>query len=212
MMREDDFIAHRFHRWQGPIILSHGTRDKNWVLFPERINGQFAVLHSIIGETDDQVRIEYTHDLSTLSKRRFDSPDPQKVSDRMVAWHTHVRSAGPPPLRTDRGWLVLYHAHDTKDPSHYKVGAMLLDLSDPSRVLHRAQAPVIAPSEHYENDGKPGIVYSCGAVVDDGVLYVYYGGGDKVVCVATTHLETFLDALIQGAQPQFDIEITTQTS
>ncbi len=212
MMSESDFLARRFHRWHGPIILSHGVRDKNWVLFPEKINGQFAVLHSILGETDDRVRIEYTDDLTTLSKRRFESPDPQKIPDHRVAWHVHVRSAGPPPLRTDRGWLVFYHAHDTVDPSHYKVGAMLLDLNDPTRVIARAAGPVLVPNEHYENAGKPGIVYMCGATIQDDTLFVYYGGADKVVCVATTHLDHFLDALVSGNQPEFEIEAQTQTT
>lgn len=210
-MSEEDFLAKRFHKWQGPIILSHGFRDKNWVLFPEKIHGQFAVLHSILGDTDDEVRIEYTDNLSTLSTRRFESPDPQKVKDKQVAWHVHTRSAGPPPIRTDHGWLVLYHAHDSKDPSHYKVGAMLLDLADPTRVLYRAAGPVISPDEQYENDGKPGIVYTGGAVVRDGILYVYYGGADKVVCVATAHLETFLKAIIEGDQPELEIAVETQT-
>jgi len=53
---------------------------------------------------------------------------------------------------------------------------MLLDLNDPTKVLYRASAPVLAPDESYENDGKPGIVYAGGAVVRDGKLFVYYGG------------------------------------
>lgn len=207
----EDFLAKRFMQWQGPFILSHGTRDKNWVLFPQKIGGQFAVLHSIIGETDDRVRIEYTDDLTTLRERTFPSPDPQKMRDHQVAWHVHTRSAGPPPLRTDKGWLVLYHAHDTQEPSKYKVGAMLLDLVDPTRVLYRAVAPVISPDAHYENDGKPGIVYAGGAAVRDGILYVYYGGADKVVCVATAHLETFLEAIIEGDQPSLETTLPAQT-
>jgi predicted GH43/DUF377 family glycosyl hydrolase len=196
----DDFLAKRFYKWDGPHILSHGNRDKNWVLFPEKIHGKFAVLHSIIGDTDDRVRIEYTDDLTTLSKRQFESPDPQKVPDRPIAWHMHVRSAGPPPLRTDRGWLVFYHAND-RENHKYKVGAMLLDLADPTRIRARAAAPVLEPDYPYENHGKPGIVYSGGATIQAGQLYVYYGGADKVVCVATANLKEFLDALIAGSQP-----------
>lgn len=208
----EDFLAKRFVSWQGPFILSHGTRDKNWVLFPDKIGGQFAVLHSIIGETDADVRIEYTDDLTTLRERHFYSPDPQKSKDHRVAWHVHTRSAGPPPLRTEKGWLVLYHAHDAHEPSKYKVGAMLLDLVDPSKVLYRAVAPVISPDAHYENEGKPGIVYAGGAVVRGDTLYVYYGGADKVVCVATAHLATFLDAIIAGNQPILESTELAQTA
>ena len=197
-MSEDDFLAKRFDKWGGPIILSHGGREKNWMLFPEKINGKFAVLHGIIDNDVNRVRIEYTDDLETFSQEKFETIDPQKVPDSQIAWHTHVRSAGPPPIRTDRGWLVLYHAHEAKEPSRYKLGAMLLDLDDPTKILHRAIAPILSPDEQYENDGKPGIVYACGAVVRDGKLFVYYGGADKVICVATAPLRDFLNALVEG--------------
>jgi len=200
-MSTEDFLAERFDAWRGPVILSHSDRDKNWVLFPEKIGGQFAVLHSIIGDDEHQVRVEYTNDLTTLRQRDFVSPDPQKVPDTPIAWHVHMRSAGPPPLKTDKGWLVLYHAHDAAEGHRYKLGAMLLDLVDPTKVLYRAAAPVLSPDEHYENDGKPGIVYAGGAVIRDGTLFVYYGGADKVVCVATAPLAGFLNALIAGSQP-----------
>ena len=65
-------------------------------------------------------------------------------------------------------------------------------------MLYRAVAPVLSPDEPYENHGKPGIVYACGAVIRGEMLYVYYGGADKVVCVAIAPLKQFLDALISG--------------
>jgi len=201
-MSAEDFLAKRFDRWEGPIILSHSDREKNWMLFPEKFGGRFAILHGIIDDDPNRVRVEYTDDLEAFSQEDFETVDPQKVLDTLIAWHVHVRSAGPPPIKTERGWLVLYHAHDAKEPSRYKLGAMLLDLVDPTRVLYRAAAPVLSPDEHYENHGKPGIVYACGAVVRNGTLFVYYGGADKVVCVAIAPLDTFLDAIIRGAPPQ----------
>ncbi len=211
-MSEEDFLAERFNAWEGPIILSHSDRDKNWVLFPEKIGGQFAVLHSIIGDGDMQVRVEYTDDLSTLAQRTFISPDPQQVPDQHIAWHVHTRSAGPPPLRTEKGWLVLYHANDAKEGHRYKLGAMLLDLVDPTKVLYRAAQPVLSPDKNYENEGKPGIVYASGAVVRAGKLFVYYGGADKVICVATTPLNAFLKALTRGNQPSLAVMVPAQTT
>jgi len=202
-MSEADFLAKRFYKWAGPTILSHSDREKNWMLFPEKIRGQFAVLHGIIGPDETRVRIEYTDALETLAERKFDTVDPQQVPDTPIMWHVHVRSAGPPPIRTDRGWLVLYHAHDAKEGGRYKLGAMLLDLNDPTKILHRAASPALSPDEPYENHGKPGIVYSCGAVVRNGMLFVYYGGADKVVCVATAPLAPFLEALISGERALF---------
>lgn len=193
-MPQEDFLAKRFNRWEGPITLSRG-RAKNWVLFPEKINGQYAVLHSIIGEDASRVRIEYIDDLADLRLRRFESPDPQQVPDTQIAWHVHTRSAGPPPLKTEKGWLVFYHAHDRHEGHRYKLGAMLLDLNDPTRVIYRSAYPILEPDSHYENDGKPGIVYACGATIKDAVLHVYYGGADRVVCAAVAPVAAFLQAL-----------------
>jgi predicted GH43/DUF377 family glycosyl hydrolase len=94
------------------------------------------------------------------------------------------------------GWLLLYHANDHRDPGKYKLGAMLLDLHDPTKILFRSNAPILAPQEWYENDGKPGVVYTCGAVILGENLVVYYGGGDKHVAVARANVKTFIDALI----------------
>ncbi len=211
-MDEEDFLAGRFDKWEGPIILSHSDRDKNWVMFPEKIWGRFAVLHSIIGEDDYHVRVEYVDDLAELAGRRFKSPDPQKISDRAIAWHVHTRSAGPPPVKTDKGWLVLYHANDAKEGHRYKLGAMLLDPADPTKILRRSAAPVLVPDEAYENNGKPGIVYAGGAVVRNGTLYVYYGGADKVVCVATARLDSFLSSLVAGSQPALTEIVPAETA
>ncbi len=208
---KEDFLAHHFTGWEGPFILSHGSRDKNWVLFPEKINGKFAVLHSIFADDSNHVRIEYVDELAELAGRKFESPDPHKMADEKIAWHHRMRSAGPPPIRTEHGWLVLYHAMDPKEPSRYKLGAMLLDHQDPTRVMYRAAAPILVPNESYENHGKPGIVYACGAVVRNGKLYVYYGGADKVVCVAATPLKRFLNAIVKGVQPSL-VAAPTQTT
>src|SRR3990167_2524282 len=179
-MDVEDFLAERFSAWEGPIILSHSDRDKNWVLFPEKISlpgqgGQFAVLHSIIGDDIYRVRVEYVDDLATLAQRRFVSPDPQGMPDTPIAGHVHTRSAGPPPIKTDKGWLVFYHANDAKEGYKYKLGAMLLDLADPTKILCRAAAPVLTPDEYYENNGKPGIVYAAGARVRGGPPFTYDG-------------------------------------
>jgi predicted GH43/DUF377 family glycosyl hydrolase len=89
---------------------------------------------------------------------------------------------------------------------------MLLDLVDPTKVLYRSRTPILSPDEHYENHGKAGIVYACGAVVRDGKLFIYYGGADKVVCVATTPLKLFLDALLKGSQPALIKTVPAQTT
>ncbi|HUX80847.1 MAG TPA: hypothetical protein VMV38_00810 [Candidatus Paceibacterota bacterium] len=210
---EEDFLAERFWRWDGPHIISRpGEIQKNWVLFPEKINGQFAILHSIAPNVEIAYRnsIEDIGTTEPLVKSwvgaRVDLPERKNV------WDSFIRSPGPPPIKTDRGWLLFYHAIDARDPGRYKLGALLLDLTDPTKVLYRSRTPVISPDESYENEGKPGIVYACGAVVEDGKLFVYYGGADKVVCVATASLTSFLDTLTGGGEPALTTVIHTQTT
>ncbi len=200
-IHEDDFRAKRFWKWSNAKLLSRaGTLNKNWALFPEKIGGKFALLHNLHAEGPDRVRIEYVDDLYTYDPERsaLESPDPNAMAPRRIAWHYRMRGVGPPPLRTDRGWLVFYHATSEGEGHRYKLGAMLLDPDDPTRVLRRAAAPVLSPDTPYENHGKPGIIYACGAVIRDGTVFVYYGGADKVVCVATAPLAPFLDALEEG--------------
>lgn len=202
-LTSEDFLAKRW-RWNAPRLLSRpGERHKNWVLFPEKIGGKFAILHSLQSEASDRVCIAYIDDLDAFDPVTdgFYSPYYDDSPAHEAAWHAKVRGVGPPPIATDRGWLVFYHAMSPDEGHRYKLGAMLLDLEDPTRVLYRAIAPVLSPDMRYENDGKPGIVYACGAVVRGGMLHVYYGGADKVVCVATAHLSSFLDALIRGGAP-----------
>jgi len=204
-LSKEDFISGKWN-WSTPHLLSRpGERHKNWVLFPEKINGKFAVLHNINGKDNDHVRIEYIDNIETFDPKKhyFESPDPQALSNNDIKWHYRTRSAGPPPIRTKLGWLLLYHAMDPDEPDRYKLGAMLLDLNDPTKILHRSPQPILEPDASYENEGKPGIVYACGAVVLNDILHVYYGGGDKIIAVATTPLDTFLDALANERPLEF---------
>lgn len=196
-----DFSRQQFH-WADPLLLSpEKVVNKNWVLFPERIGGKIAILHSIT----PTVQIEYVDRLEELgTTKQVVSMHAQKKESN--GWEKTWRSAGPPPLATTEGWLVFYHAHCASEPHRYKLGAMLLDKTDPTRILHRAITPLLEPNAWYENDWKPGIVYACGAVIKDGDLFVYYGGGDKTVNVARTRLDTFLAALKQ--EESADIEET----
>lgn len=171
-------------------------RHKNWALFPEKINGKYAILHSV----SPSIEIEYRDSIDAIGT---DEPfisswegSRDSVSVRKGFWDNRVRSAGPPPLKTEHGWLLFYHANDAAEAYRYKLGAMLLDPSDPTRILYRSSAPILEPDAAYENDGKPGIVYACGATIQNDMINVYYGGADKVICVAFAKLAPFLADLM----------------
>ncbi|MGH7141007.1 MAG: hypothetical protein ACREGH_00005 [Minisyncoccia bacterium] len=189
----EDFLSKRW-RWMPHFHISpKNETHKNWVLFPEKIGGKFAVLHALT----PKILIEYVDSLDELEKRPIRSNNHR--GGRPGKWDGFVRGASAPPLKTPQGWLLFYHGMNPKEPHiGYKVGAMLLDLDDPTKILYRSNCPILEPTEWYENDWKPGVVYASGAIIKDSTIFLYYGGGDKTVCVATAPLEQFLSALTRG--------------
>ncbi len=194
-----DFLAKRW-MWKGPVLISPpGEVHKNWVVFPEKINGRYAILHSISPE----IIIDYYDSLDFDGKTYIESRHFSETQNGR--WDSRMRGVGPPPIKTDCGWLIIYHAIDDRDPGKYKLGAMILDYKNPASVLYRSAGAILAPDEPYENEGfKAGIVYSCGAVVMNGELFVYYGGADSVVCVATANLNEFLKELKRTGLSKLD--------
>lgn len=162
--------------------LPQGEINKNWVLFPEKINGKFAILHSISPEVQIDFLENFTDIVRGVKKIKSNFHNQKKPRD---TWDTWPKGVGAPPLKTKEGWLVLYHATDKKESHKYKLGAMLLDLDNPNKIIARSKTPILTPDEWYENDGKLGVIYVCGAVIENGALYIYYGGGgDTHVCSA----------------------------
>ncbi len=197
-INKQDFLQKQWSKWNKSVFISpFGEVHKNWVIFPEKINGKFAILHSI----SPDILVDYFDSLDFDGKTFIKSCYcPKELKD---GWESCYRGAGAPPIKTKHGWLLFYHATDKKDFSKYKIGVMLLDLKDPSKIICRAKEPVLEPDCFYENNGfKPGIVYSCGAVVIKNELFVYYGGADSVVCVATADLENFVETLIKEQTPK----------
>ena len=184
--------------WRRFVFLSPpNERHKNWALFSEKIDGKYALLHNLYDDNPTRIRVEYLDDLEGHVPP-FDSPDPHLMPDRELAWHNRTRSVGPPPVKTRYGWLLFYHAMDKSDPGRYKLGALLLDLKDPRKILYRSHYPILEPDLWYENDWKPGIIYASGAVIKDSTLFIYYGGGDKYIGVASANLDDFVSKLMRN--------------
>ncbi|MEN8252146.1 MAG: hypothetical protein ABFQ53_01000 [Patescibacteria group bacterium] len=191
----DDFVNKKWN-WRETVLISPpGEMNKNWVLFPEKINGKFAVMHAFC----PNILIDYFDSLDELDgKTKFINSNNTRPIDDSREWDSWFRGVGPAPLKTAYGWLVFYHAMDHRNPDRYRLGALLLDLEDPTKEICRSKNPILEPEEHYENHGhKWGVVYSCGAVIKDEQIFVYYGGADKFVCVATAPLHQFLSDLTQ---------------
>jgi len=186
-----DFLAQRW-LWEKPILISPpGAIDKSACLLPEKINGKYVIFHRIF----PNILIDFVDDLEFGPGNYLKGE--YKIGPRSpMWWDSRKVGVGAPPLKTKDGWLLIYQSVDDKDASHYLVGAMLLDLNDPTKVLHRSSHPIVEPDQWYDNEGfKAGVVYPCGAVIIKGRLFVYYGGADSYVCVATADLDQFLDKL-----------------
>ena len=198
-----DFLQRRW-RWKAPKLISPpGEVHKNWVIFPEKIRGQYAILHSI----SPKISISYRDSLEFQEGEYIESYY-EGTNRKKDGWEGWFRGAGPPPLKTSVGWLLFYHALAEGEYDKYKVGAMLLDFQEPTKILCRYQKPILEPEEDYENNGfKAGVVYVSGAVVKDGELFIYYGASDSYIAVAHASLKEFTTALTKGMRPQLKTKV-----
>ncbi len=195
-----DFLNKKW-QWKRPALISPpGQTHKNWVLFPEKIKDRYAILHSL----NPQISIDFFDTLNFNGKTYINSCYEEKPKGDHWKWENYrVRGVGPPPIKTREGWLIFYHAQDQREPHKFKVGAMLLDLKEPTKVLCCFKEPILEPSELYENNGfKPSVVYVSGAVVKNNNLLIYYGSADSYVRVASADFEEFLGALRKEIKPK----------
>ena len=177
--------------------------DKNAALLPYRIDGRWALLHrpkTQFGGGHGEIHLSRSDDLLSWS-----APE-QVLQPRTGAWWDSLRiGIGPPPIRTDEGWLLVYHGvKETTAGDVYRVGLALLDLDDPTRVLRRAPTWILAPVEPYERMGDvPNVVFPCGLVHDEvsDEVRLYYGAADSSICLATSRLADLLGAAL-AAPPE----------
>jgi predicted GH43/DUF377 family glycosyl hydrolase len=192
-----DFLKRKW-KWKKPVLISPpGIVDKNGCILPEKIDGKYVIFHRIF----PNILIDFVDSLDFDGKTWLEGQF--SIGPRKGMWDSRKVGAGPPPIKTKDGWLLIYHAVGDQDPSRYKIGAMLLELKNPTKVLYRTRSPILEPTQRYENEGhKFGVVYPCGAVVIKERLLVYYGGADTVVCVATANLKEFLEELKKSEMPK----------
>lgn len=176
--------------WKKPVLITPASfDDKDTCLFAEKIKGQYFILHRVGSEICGDYLKSLNFKKDTVKKCiRIMGP-------RINSWDSSKVGIAAPPIKTKYGWLLLYHGV-SKSHNTYRVGAVLLDLKDPAIVLSRTTDPIFEPKELYEKVGiVNNVVFPCGMAVEKGLLYIYYGGADKVVGVATMKLDIILKAL-----------------
>ena len=183
-----DFLKKQWN-WTTPTIVTpEGIDNKDACLFPERVKGHYMVFH----RAHNHICLDPINSLAFVTDK-VESFTPI-VGPRTGMWDSQKVGIAAPPIKTKKGWLLFYHG--VSDDSVYRVGVILLDLKDPTIVLARATDCIFEPETEYEKNGQVNqVVFPCGVVNRSGVIFMYYGGGDSVVGVATAKLEEILKAL-----------------
>ena len=188
----EDFEA--FHRIENAFL----PFNRNGVLFPRKINGNYLMLSrpSDDGHTPfGTIYLSQSPDLCYWGKHR-EVMGPTSI-DEGIWWESTKIGAGPTPIETSEGWLLIYHGvMTTCNGFEYSMGAALLDLDEPWRVRYRSRELLMAPSADYEVKGHvDNVIFPCAALYeqDTGHLAIYYGAADTSTCVAFCEMESLLD-------------------
>lgn len=184
----EDFVTFQRHG-----LVMHAD-DKDAALFPQRFNGEFAMIHRPSTELTAHMWISFSPDLHSWGGGMMLLP-----ARRGAWWDANKIGLSPPPIETDRGWLVMYHGvRRHASGSIYRLGLALFDKEHPEKCLKRGYSWMFGPEALYELTGDVGyVVFPCGFTVsDDGdTLTFYYGAADTSICIATGSIKQMLDWL-----------------
>lgn len=173
--------------------------NRNIVLFPEKINGMYYRLSRPFSTGSGGIWVDRSPDLVHWGVHRH------IMGSRKFAWDRGKIGPGAPPLKTDAGWLVIYHGTTPYcNGLVYRLGVALLDLEDPTRVISRPAEYLLSPKESYERVGDvPNVCFACATIRmpddhgDD--LWIYYGGADQCLCLATAKVSDLTRACLDLA-------------
>lgn len=169
--------------------------NRDVTIFPEKIGGRYAALHRPMPEGlgDPSIWVATSPDLLAWGNHCL------VATSRPGRWDDLKVGGGAVPFRVHAGrrdaWLAVYHGV-TRSPPTYSLGALLLDIHDPHKVLGRSSEPILSPEAKYEREGFYGdVVFTCGLIADGDRVRIYYGAADAVMAVADLSLAEILDGL-----------------
>lgn len=167
-----------FHTVEKHGLLIGEVLQRSGALFPEKIGGRFVLMHRPL----PNIWISESDDLNAFDNSRM------VLTSDDLPWCEIKLGVAAPPIRMRNAWALIFHGRDRH--GIYRLGIAWLDLEDPSRVIRLQKEPILEPEAPYERTkGIRTGVYACGAVELDGTLFVYYGAGEAVTCVATLRAE-----------------------
>jgi predicted GH43/DUF377 family glycosyl hydrolase len=178
----------RFDR-KGMILPPH---NKDCAIFEEKIRDRYFALHRPSSPEPGGNNIWIAESPDTIHWGHHKCI--AKTRARM--WDSARIGAGCSPIQTPHGWLAIYHGAD--EQNRYCLGALLLDLADPSRVISRSESPIMEPNEAYELNGVLGnVIFTNGHLVVGDKLQLYYGASNEVICGATLSIKEILNSLVR---------------
>jgi beta-1,2-mannobiose phosphorylase / 1,2-beta-oligomannan phosphorylase len=171
------FLAKDFN-WTKPFALTpEGVNDKDLCILPELIKGEALIMHRI----DPNICAELFPGLPPI---RGTQSCTEIMAPRPGMWDATKIGAAAPPIRVEEGWLFIYHAVGADFA--YRLGAVLLDAETATTVIARTNAPIFSPVLKWEKEGNVNnVIFSCGVILRDDTLFIYYGGADTAIGVAT---------------------------
>lgn len=182
-IKVSDFLERRWEKFSKPHYPFPGVENKGAVIFPEKFGDDYVMYHRIL----PHIWIARSRDL--INWEKFDT-----LISPQFDWEYYKIGPGAPLIKTPYGWLFIYHAVDKKKT--YRLGYTIIHPHDPTKIIYRHPKPILEPEKEFELQGDvPNVVYTCGAVLIDDTVFVYYGGADKHICVATAKLAEFLKPL-----------------
>jgi predicted GH43/DUF377 family glycosyl hydrolase len=173
---------------KGMIFPPH---NKDCAIFTEKINGKYFALHRPSSPSlgGNYIWIAESLDLLHWGNHKC------LATTRNAMWDNARIGAGAAPIKTTEGWLEIYHG--ANDDHRYCLGALLLDLQDPSRVIARSDQPIMEPTAEYELTGFFGnVVFTNGHIVEGDSIRMYYGASDEVICGAEFSIQEILNSLL----------------
>ena len=188
MLSTKDFLAHEFKNWKLPFALTpNDVNDKDLCILPELIDGKALLMHRI----DPNICAELfdlppTHETDSCT---------EIMGPRPGMWDAEKIGAAGPPIKVEEGWLFIYHG--VGPDFTYRLGAALLDAETATTVISRTSAPILSPVLKWEKEGVvKNVIFSCGTILRNDTLYIYYGGADTAIGVATLSKKRLLQRLL----------------
>lgn len=175
--------------------------EKDGVLFPEKIQGKFALLHRVLPD----IQLAKFNNFKELKDKNYWHNHLMRLRKKVVlegeeGWEARHIGAGAPPVKTKHGWIMIYHGVEPSNGGRiYHAGAALLDLKNPKIVKARLKDPLFSPEEDYETEGHVNnVVFPTGTATFDNRLYIYYGTSDSYTAVCSVDIDELIKELLKN--------------